>query len=265
MYASPRSHVQEPEPFTKPVNTPMTSYSAISLEDGCAFLINFQNKSQFQILICRSYNEHLRLSERYLKFNIPALLEITASACNRHTTDITSFTKLSEGGFNRIFQTIFSDGKCVLARLPYPSTMPRHYTVASEAATLDFLRGQGIRTPEVYSYCSRTGEDGDANSVGAEYIIMEKLDGIPLGEVWYTMTPEEQYKVMRQVVELETKIMGLHLPAFGSIYYQRDLSTERSVPLEDGFCIGPIAHWSWWNGGRSGLDIDRGPCKHKKL
>lgn len=146
--------------------------------------------------------------------------------------------------------------------------MPKHYTVASEAATLDFLRGHGIRTPEVYSYCSRAGEDGGGDSVGAEYIIMEKLDGIPLGEVWYTMTPDEQYKVMRQVVELEAKIMGFDLPAFGSIYHQRDLSTERNVPLEDGagagFCIGPMAHWSWWNGGRSDLDIDRGPCKHKR-
>ena len=227
-------------------------------------LYHFPKQRQFQILICRSYNEHLRLAERYHKFNIPPLLEITANACNRQTTDITSFTKLSEGGFNRIFQLTFSDGKCVLARLPYPTTMPRYYTVASEAATLDFLRGHGIRTPEVYVYCSRAGEGGDGNPVGAEYIIMEKLDGIPLGEVWYTMTPDEQFKVMRQVVELEARIMGFDLPAFGSIYYQKDLPTERNVPLEGAFCIGPMAHWSWWNGGRSNLNIDRGPCKHKQ-
>lgn len=123
---------------------------------------------------------------------------------------------------------------------------------------------RGSYTRSVYLLLTRSGD----NPVGAEYIIMEKLDGVPLGEMWYTMTPEEQYKVMKQVVELEAKLMALELPAFGSIYYQRDLPTERSVPLPDeagtGFCIGPMAHWSWWNGGRGALDIDRGPCKYSR-
>lgn len=210
-------------------------------------------------LMCYRYNEKLRLSERYLKFDIGALKRAIAVACGGTSSDIATFSKLSEGGFNRVFQATFSDGKCVIARLPYPSTAPEHYTVASEVATLDYLRLHGIRTPKVYASCSiRT------NPVGSEYIIMEKLDGTPLGDMWYSMTPKEQHKVMKQIVEWETRFMSLNFPAYGSLYYSTDLSSEKRVPLsgqEDvEFCVGPIAHYSWWHDERKTLNIDRGPC-----
>ncbi|KAH1668119.1 hypothetical protein KXV52_005667 [Aspergillus fumigatus] len=204
------------------------------------------------------HNEHLRLAERYLQFDIPALMNVIAAASGHMTSEIVSFSKLAEGGFNRLFQATFRDGKHVIARLPYPSTAPERYTVASEAATLDYLRLHGFPTPEVYAWCSTK-----ANPVGAEYIIMEKLDGTPLGDMWYAMTPKEQHKTMKQIVEWETRLMSMDFPAFGSIYYQRDLPTERKVPLSahhgGEFCIGPMAHYGWWHGERSILDVDRGP------
>ncbi|GIK00090.1 phosphotransferase enzyme [Aspergillus viridinutans] len=204
------------------------------------------------------HNEHLRLAERYLQFDIPALVNVVAAASGHVTSDIVSFYKLAEGGFNRLFQATFTDGKHVVARLPYPSTAPEHYTVASEAATLDYLRLHGFPTPEVYAWCSTK-----ANPVGAEYIIMEKLDGTPLGDIWYAMTPKDQHKITKQIVELEARLMSLEFPACGSLYYQKDLPTKKKVPLPSHnngeFCIGPIAHYSWWHGERSILDIDRGP------
>ncbi|KAJ9314128.1 hypothetical protein DTO271D3_5605 [Paecilomyces variotii] len=119
----------------------------------------------------------LRLSERDLKFDVVALKKAIAVACGDISSDIAIFSKLSEGGFNRVFQATFKDGRCVIARLPYPSTVPEHYTVASEVATLDYLRLHGIRTPEVYGWCSTK-----TNPVGSEYIIMEKLGSTPLGD-----------------------------------------------------------------------------------
>jgi hypothetical protein len=211
-------------------------------------------------LIDYSYNEHIRLSERYLKFDVSALKNVVAIATGRAPSDIVTFSKLSEGGFNRVFQATFKDGRCVIARLPYPSTVPEHYTVASEVATLDYLRLHGIRTPEVYASCS-TKE----NPVGSEYIIMEKLGGTPLGDMWYSMTPREQHNMMKQIVEWETRLMSSEFPACGSIYYCKDLPSEKRIPLSSQkdveFCIGPIAHYSWWHDERSMLNIDGGPCK----
>lgn len=167
------------------------------------------------------------------------------SASDRSSSDIIIFSKLSEGGSNRIFQATFRDRKCVIARLSYLSTVPEHYTVASEVATLDYIRLHGIRTPEVYAYCSTKD-----NPVGAECIIMEKLDGIPLGDMWYSMTTKEQHKVVKQIVEWETRLMSLEFPACGSLYYHKNLPSEKKISLsaqsEVDFCIGPVAHYRWW-------------------
>jgi hypothetical protein len=104
-------------------------------------------------LIDFSYNAHLRLRERYLEFNIPALQQDIAAATSRSTSDIVSFSKLLEGGFNRLFQAIFRDGKNVIAKILYPLTVLEHYTVASEVAMLDYLWLHGIPTPKVYGCC----------------------------------------------------------------------------------------------------------------
>ena len=58
------------------------------------------------------------------------------------STDIVLFTKIAEGGSYRIFEATFRDGLKVIARLPYPSTIPREFGVASEVATMEFLRIQ---------------------------------------------------------------------------------------------------------------------------
>lgn len=233
------------------------SYLDTHPEDGCTSSLLFSIRSR---LIIYSYNEHLRLTERYLEFDVPALQNAIAAASSRPSSDIVSFIKLSEGGFNRVFQATFSDGKQVIARMPYPSTGPEHYTVASEVATLDYLRLHGITTPKVYSWCSTR-----TNPVGAEYIIMEKLDGTPLGEIWYTMSPKDQLRIMKQIVEWEARFMSLKFPASGSLYYRKDVLSGESIPLSDhgdrGFCIGPIAHYSWWHEKRAELQTDRGPCE----
>lgn len=214
---------------------------------------------------CSSYNEQLRQRERYLPFSIPALKQVIADSLNYPSSDITSFTKLAEGGFNRIFQACFKDGRKAVARLPYPSTVPKQYAVANEVATLDFLRRKGFPVPRVYvSSSSSTG----SNPVGAEYIVMEKMEGIPLGDIWYSMTTKERYKVMKQIVELEKRLFELDLPASGSLYYRDELkpgeqvvAIPKQVDEERAFCIGPMAHYSWWHNERGFSGVDRGPCK----
>lgn len=214
-------------------------------------------------LLLKRYNEPLRQTERYLHFDVPALKCAIASSLNCSSSDITSFTKVAEGGFNRIFQASFKDGRKAIARLPYPSTAPKHYAVANEVATLDFLRLNNIPVPTVYASSSTA-----SNPVGAEYIIMEKIEGTALGEIWYSMTTKDRYKVMKQIVELERHLFSLELPASGSIYYKKDLRPEEKaieIPLQAdkgrAFCIGPMAHYSWWHSKRELLSADRGPCK----
>ncbi|KAF1917508.1 kinase-like domain-containing protein [Ampelomyces quisqualis] len=234
--------------------SPLRSYS---LSHSCA-LASSQAAELFEYTSGRwIYNEPRRLSERHLAFNVDELKEAVATSVNRPTSDIKSFRKIAEGGFNRVFDISMKDGSFILARLPYPSTLPRRLAVASEVATLAFIRAHGIPTPRVLGY---SVED---NAVGSEYILMEKLPGRPIGDAWFDLSEQERIKVLIQIVQLETKLFMMDLPASGSIYYARDLppSTPKiDIPGSDiGLCIGPYAALRWWFGERGDLDIDRGP------
>lgn len=152
-----------------------------------------------------------------------------------------------------------NDGSSILARLPYPSTLPRRLAVASEVATLAFVRGHGIPVPRVLGYST------DVNPVGAEYILMEKLPGRPIGEAWFDLSEKDRLKILLEIVNLEAKLFTINLPASGSIYYAHDLPQDTPrIPIlgsEDGLCIGPYASLRWWVDDRASLNIDRGPRK----
>jgi hypothetical protein len=94
---------------------------------------------------------------------------------------------------------------------------------------------------------------------------MEKLTGKPIGDAWYDLSEQERLKVLLQIVELETKLFAIKLPASGSIYYARDLHANTpkiDIPGSDsGLCIRPYAALRWWFGERGDLDIDQGPRK----
>lgn len=152
------------------------------------------------------------------------------------------------------------DGSEVLVRLPYPSTEPHRFSVASEAATLDLVRAAGIPVPKVLYY----SPDAE-NPVGAEFMILEKLPGRPIGDVWFDLTEKQRLKITSEVVRTEVKLSGINLPAYGSIYYEHDLPADVSRTVitstsdSKGLCIGPHASLRWWYKERGSLDIDRGP------
>ncbi|PYI04636.1 phosphotransferase family protein [Aspergillus sclerotiicarbonarius CBS 121057] len=204
------------------------------------------------------YNESIRLAEHHGEFKVDALKSAAAQSLERCDTNIKSLSKLAEGGFNRVLQITMLDDTQVLVRLPYPSTEPRQFAVASEVATLALLRAHGLPVPRVYAYST------DAkNPVGSEYIIMEKLPGRPLGDRWFELSDRERLKVLLQLVQLEAKLHAIELPASGSIYYASDLPSDspRIVIPDSDFCIGPNAALQWWFAERSSLRIDRGPCE----
>lgn len=204
-------------------------------------------------------------------FDAHELKRVAAASVHRHENDIKGFKKLAEGGFNRIFEiTMEGDGTQVLARLPYPSTVPRRLVVANEVATLDLVRSHDIPVPKVLGYSSNPD-----NPVGSEYIIMEKIHhGNPIGDSWYTFSDKERLKVLMGLVQLEAKLLAIDLPASGGLYYSCDLPPEMNrvgIPsLQDSdftagrgdICVGPVSSLKWWYGERALLhNINRGPRK----
>ena len=168
-------------------------------------------------------------------------------------------SKLAEGGFNRTFIVTLRDGQQMIARIPYPMTVPKYYAVASEVATIEYLRSFGLPAPEIYGY----SPDSD-NAAGTAYIMMELVQGSKLSEVWSNLDDQEVISVVRQLTQLESRMISLSFPAGGSLYFTKDLEKVApglGIPLDDKrFCVGPDVRLPLWYGRRAKLAVDRGPC-----
>jgi hypothetical protein len=211
-----------------------------------------------------SINDDLRQAERRRVFKVDELRRLAAESVNRSPDDIVRLEKLAEGGFNRTFLITMRCGFRMVARIPYPVTIPKYFAVASEVATMTFLRSFGLPIPEVYGYSPAPN-----NAAGTEYIFMEFVQGTDLSSIW--LGEGEIISISRQLAELESKMMLIAFPAGGSLYYTEDLenaagsasgSTRPGITLEDKrFCVGPDTNVRLWYGRRSQLDLDRGPCR----
>lgn len=201
------------------------------------------------------FNETDRLNERYVKFRPTELQRIAGEAVQQdYCPDI---AKLAEGGFNKVFLLRAKNGREVIARIPTPIAGPPHYTTASEVATMDFLRAVlHLPVPEVLAYS--TSSD---NPIGAEYILMERVEGESLSSRWLSLTTDEVKDIMTQIADMERKIFDFHFPAYGSLYHKKDLDGETQIPIVEDFCIGPVSARQFWHGERSETEIDRGPCR----
>jgi aminoglycoside phosphotransferase (APT) family kinase protein len=175
--------------------------------------------------------------------------------------------KLDEGGFNRIFLITMHDGFQMIARIPYPVTEPKFYAVASEVATMAFLRAHDLPVPKVYGY-SPTSD----NAAKTEYIFMEFVKGTKLTDLWMQLKEADLASILRQLVKLESQIMSIPFPAGGSLYYVDDLrkvaGEKTGIPMSfkgEHFCVGPDVRLHMWYGRRSELDVNRGPCTSLSL
>lgn len=217
----------------------------------------------------RRYNERWRLSERQRGFDIHELCQAAAESVSRSVDDITTFAKIAEGGSYRIFEATFQDEMNVIARLPYPSTVPREYGIVSEVATMEYLRLHSVPIPKVFAWSSSTD-----NPVRSEYIIMEKVQGKELEHTWYTMTAKEKRAIVEKIVDIEKTLFAIRFPASGSIYFKNSVGAQNTaidLPLAANcgktqrFCIGPSTEFLWWHQRRGQLAVNREPCKSSLL
>ncbi len=74
-----------------------------------------------------SINDVLRHAERRHAFSVDGLRRLAAQSVDRSPDDIVDLVKLAEGGFNRTFLITMRDGFQMVARIPYPATVPKYF------------------------------------------------------------------------------------------------------------------------------------------
>lgn len=162
-------------------------------------------------------------------------------ACLQVTPEETAYPTIiffKAGGFNVIFLATFQSGKEIIIRIPLDASPG---VIGSTVATLSFARHYlQIPCPSVFAW-----NDDSKNPVHFPYILMEKVTGECLGDLWYTQQPED-------AMDLEEKMAALHalsgfyvtmtrrldcFNAFGSIFFNDeapsdDLSDSRSYTVK---------------------------------
>ncbi|TFK46517.1 protein kinase subdomain-containing protein PKL/CAK/Fmp29 [Heliocybe sulcata] len=181
------------------------------------------------------YNDALRHAERRLVFDVEELRRLAAQSVGLSPADVVDLSKLAEGRFNRTFLITSRDNFQMVARIPYPATVPKYYAVAS-------------KWPQWSS----------SVDLGCLFLRCTKLS-----DVWLELGKSDIISILRRLVQLESQMMTVPFPAGGSLYYTRDLEKATgtaAIPLKDGcFCVGPATRLPMWFGRRSQLDVDRGP------
>ncbi|KAF4761851.1 hypothetical protein HAV15_006931 [Penicillium sp. str.  len=177
-----------------------------------------------------------------------------------------SVTKYPDGMFNKTFLMTMEDGREVVAKVPNPNAGVLHFTTASEVATMDFAsRILGTPAPHVHAWNSQA----KSHPVGAEFIIMDKVEGVPLSQIWSTMQLHQRLKVIIAMT-MQKKWLSVSFSHYGSLYYAGYAqSSAGSHYVKDGmavkhsrFDIGRATGRDWFDADRLSLDIERGPYPH---
>lgn len=126
----------------------------------------------------------------------------------------------------------------------------------------------GTPVPKIYAWSSRANE----NSIGAEYIIMEKAPGIQLDDVWKNMGFQERRALTESVAHYQSLWTSIRFQKLGSLYYAQDLDRQPFDGLlyidqhgdevrDVKFGIGPSNGREFFDSGRANIGFDRGPCE----
>ncbi|RAQ41311.1 hypothetical protein AFGD_011110 [Aspergillus flavus] len=209
-------------------------------------------------------DEQRQLDRRYLNFDLDTLCDVAASA-GGDSSRIVTIEKL-EGGFSKALLMKKGNGKEVIAKLPCRIAGPTSLTTACEVGVLEYVRKYtSIPAPRVFSWSS-----DDSNPVGAEYIIMEKVAGVPLFEQWGKMAEIEKLELIKNLTKLEAQLAAIRFPAYGGLYRQADVSSLQCQELNGSICIGPSCGRSFSTDSAAVLStqsekLDYGPCKNPKF
>ncbi|KAG6020783.1 hypothetical protein E4U40_005847 [Claviceps sp. LM458 group G5] len=210
-------------------------------------------------------DEEHELALRRREFNVGELARRAARAVQADRC--LSIKKFTDGMYNRALLLSMDNGKEVVAKIPNPNAGQPHFTTASEVATMKFAR-EVLNTPlpEVYDWCSRAQE----TPVGAEFILMEKLDGVELQEVWPQATLEDRLELIKAVAAYQKSWASVSFEQFGSLYFAEDFEGENIPALvytddqgrrveDPRFVIGPSTGREMFDDGRGDIDFNRGP------
>ncbi|KAL5388578.1 hypothetical protein PMIN02_007701 [Paraphaeosphaeria minitans] len=210
-------------------------------------------------------DESYEMSQRDVRFNVNELARCAAEAIGAEAC--ISVEKYPDGMYNKSMLLTMDNGSQVVARVPNPNAGMAHFTTASEVATMDFVRNiLDTPIPRVLVWSSKAHE----NPVGAEYIIMEKVQGVELEKVWPSMDIKSRFALVKNITGFQKAWTSFPFKKFGSLYYAADLGESTTqeplyvdangvTVVDKRFAVGPSTGRELFDDARATVQFDRGP------
>lgn len=155
----------------------------------------------------------------------------------------------AEGAFNKLYQ--ISAPELELSYL-LRATLPvePYYKTESEVATIAFLRANtSIPVPRIIAWQSKL--DGD---LGSEWILMEKLEGVPLFDVWRKISWDRKLTLVEEVAKLVKELHGHEFDMIGALYFKSAL--DRLVSGRDQLLTAtPVQSRKWKDNDHGVIEI----------
>ncbi|KAJ7152675.1 hypothetical protein C8R43DRAFT_1087855 [Mycena crocata] len=139
-------------------------------------------------------------------------------------TPVARIVFLSAGTFHKAYLITLTSSHQVVARVAR-RFMPRLKT-ESEIATLRYLREKTrVPVPEVHTY-----DSNPYNRLGGEYIIMSKAPGVPLSQVYHSLSYAQLVRLLENLARLVISLFGHRFPQIGSLYSGPDPTAPSNAP-----------------------------------
>ena len=113
-----------------------------------------------------------------------------------------------------------------------------------------------IPVPKVLGYCSMACN----SKLGAEYIVMERVPGVELGQKWEGLKARDKISIVKQIATITCTLARSQFPCHGALYRRQDVTPSDSIIIDDEFSIGPTIGRAWFDNRRGEIGVPRGPC-----
>jgi hypothetical protein len=128
---------------------------------------------------------------------------------------------LARGAWNQVFLVMDEQGRELIFRVALP--VYPWYKTEAEVATIQFVReNTTIPVPNVYAFDSSAD-----NELGYEWILMEKLPGVPYREVEDQLSIEAKLDIARTIAEWVDQLSQHRFDTIGSFYYNHKTGKPR--------------------------------------
>ena len=129
--------------------------------------------------------------------------------------DLLDVSFFAEGGFNKLYQITYAEHETpYLLRITLP--VDPYLKTESEVATIAFLRAHtSVPVPRVVAWQSNRD-----NELDFEWILMEKIPGVPLCDVWRKVPWNRKLSLTDVLAGFTKEIQGHQFDEIGALYFR---------------------------------------------